>query len=211
MSNAVAVSRRALLALTPAALLALSLRPAFAATPIGKAVAVTGRADLKRAGAVTSLALDSDIMLDDEVVTRTNGSAQLLLSPDTMINLGAGAQLLIDQFIAEQGGTLNLGSGALVLDRPEGSAPETTTIKTAFAMIGVRGTKMFAGPSKGVFGVFVEHGEVRVLAKGVGRILRAGDGVNIAAPGEAPSEVAKWGAPRIAEAYASVGLKPPAA
>lgn len=200
------LSRRAVLALTPAALLALSLRPAFAAAPIGKAVSVNGTADLKRAGALSTLTPDTEILLDDEVVTRSNGSAQLLLTPDTMINLGAGAQLLIDQFIASQGGTLTLGSGAMVFDRPDGAAPETTTIKTAFAMIGVRGTKFFAGPSKGVFGVFVEHGKVRVLGNGVRRLLRAGDGVDIAKPGDAPSEIKKWGAPRIAEAYASVGL-----
>jgi ferric-dicitrate binding protein FerR (iron transport regulator) len=205
MADALTLSRRALLALVPASALAFSLRPALAATAIGKAVSVDGLADLNRAGTITALTPDTEIELDDQVVTR-NGSAQLLLTPDTLINLGAGAQLLIDAFIANQGGTLTLGSGALVFDRPDGVVPETTTIKTAFAMIGVRGTKFFAGPSKGAFGVFVERGEVRVLANGVARNLAAGDGVDIAAPGEAPSAVKKWGAPRIAEAYASVGL-----
>ena len=206
MSTLTALSRRSLLALTPAALLALSLRPAWAATSIGKAVTVNGLADLRRGATVGTLMPDTEIMIDDEVITRTDGSAQLLLTPDTVVNLGAGARLLIDAFIANQGGTLTLGSGALAFDRPEGAAPEDTTIKTAFAMIGVRGTKFFAGPSKDVFGVFVERGSVRVLAAGVSRVLHDGDGVDIAAPGSPPSEVKKWGAPRIAAAYASVGL-----
>ncbi|MHB1103002.1 MAG: FecR family protein [Devosia sp.] len=200
------LSRRLLLASTPAAMLALAVRPASAAIPIGRAVSVEGGADVQRGAEHTPLTADVELMLDDLVITREDGFAQLLLTPDTLINLGSGAQLLIDQYIANQGGVLQLGGGALVFDRPDGARDEDVTIRTAFAMIGVRGTRFFAGPSKGAFGVFVERGEVSVLAADVKRILRAGDGVDIAAPGEPPSEIKPWGQPRIDAAYASVGL-----
>jgi len=36
----------------------------------------------------------------------------------------------------------------------------------------------------------------------------AGDGVTLPAAGQPPTEVARWGAPRIAAAFASVGLSP---
>ena len=91
--------------------------------------------------------------------------------------------------------------------RPEGLAKIDLTMRTAFGMIGVRGTKFFAGPSRGVFGVFVEHGLVEVTGGGVTRQVGRGQGVDIATPGAAPSEVAQWGDARIREAYASVGVR----
>jgi len=115
--------------------------------------------------------------------------------------------LLIDTFIAGQGGTIELGTGQMVFDRPEGLAKIDLTMRTAFGMIGVRGTKFFAGPSRGVFGVFVEHGLVEVTGGGVTRQVGRGQGVDIATPGAAPSEVAQWGGARIREAYASVGVR----
>ena len=200
------ISRRRLLALMPAAGLILATRPAYAAVPVGSAIDVQGIVKAQRGTDLQDLAPDSDILLDDLVLTAEDSFAELLLKTDTTINLGGGAQLLIDQFVIDQGGVLVLGSGAMVFDRPEGAPAADVTIKTTFAMIGVRGTKFFAGPSNGVFGVFCEHGEVRVLAFGVKRILNAGDGCDFAALGEPPSEIKQWGAPRIAAAYASVGL-----
>ena len=95
----------------------------------------------------------------------------------------------------------------MVFDRPEGLAKIDLTVRTAFGMIGVRGTKFFAGPSRGVFAVFVEHGLVEVSGAGVTRQVAPGQGVEIATPGAAPGEITQWGAARIREAYASVGIR----
>ena len=81
------------------------------------------------------------------------------------------------------------------------------SMRTAFGMIGVRGTKFFAGPNRGVFAVFVEHGLVEVTGGGVTREVGMGEGVEIAQPGAAPSEVTAWGQERINEAYASAGAR----
>ena len=200
------IRRRRLLALMPAAGLILAAGPAYADVPVGSAVDVQGSVKVQRGMLLQDLAPDSDIMLDDLILTAKGSFAELLLKTDTTINLSGEAQLLIDQFIIDQGGVLELGSGAMVFDRPEGATPADVTIKTAFAMIGVRGTKFFAGPSNEVFGVFAERGEVSVLANGVKRVLHAGEGCDVAAPGAAPSEVGPWGQKRIDAAYASVGL-----
>jgi len=93
-----------------------------------------------------------------------------------------------------------------MFDRADDLPKIKLTVRSRFGLIAVRGTKFFAGPSKGVFGIFVERGEVQVTAAGVSRSLKAGDGVDIAKPGQPPSEVKQWGKPRIEAAYASVGL-----
>ena len=97
----------------------------------------------------------------------------------------------------------------MVFDRPENLRPLDLTVRSTFARIGVRGTRFFAGPSKGVFAVFVERGSVEVSgsARGAGstRILGPGEGVDITRAGRA-GPVVRWGQARIDAAFASVGL-----
>ena len=140
------------------------------------------------------------------VETEAESFARLDLAGRTIVHLGSRARLLIDRFVAETGGVLELGEGAMLLDRAEELPKIDLTIRSGFGVIAVRGTRFFAGPSRGAFGVFVDRGAVDVEAAGVTRRLVAGDGVDIKAPGEPPSEVRKWGKPRIDEAMASVGL-----
>lgn len=73
---------------------------------------------------------------------------------------GENTEVLLDSFLAEQGGTIELVSGDMVFDRPEGTPKIDLTIRTTFGQIGVRGTKFFTGKSRGNFAVFVEHGLV---------------------------------------------------
>jgi ferric-dicitrate binding protein FerR (iron transport regulator) len=77
-------------------------------------------------------------------------------------------------------------------------------IQTSFGLIAVRGTRFFAGQSAGVFGVFVERGRVAVSAAGTEVLVRAGQGTNIAHPGDAPTPAAPWGGARIRAALESV-------
>lgn len=143
----------------------------------------------------------------DYVSTSINSFADLALS-ETRILLGPQTELLIDSFIAGQGGTLELGLGRMVFDRPEGLPKIDVAVRTVFGMIGVRGTTFFCGPSRAAaFAVFVEHGAVSVEGGGVTRTVTAGQGVDFSRPGAPPSEPTNWGQARIREAYASVGLR----
>src|SRR5690606_10048350 len=139
--------------------------------------------------------------IDDRVRTREDGFALLLLNDLTRINLGASSELTIDQFIIDQGGTITMG-GAMLFDRPSDLPPTDITILTAFGQIGVRGTRFFAGPTKGKFSVFVDHGKIVVTGGGEERVLMAGEGVEFEAVGAAPGPVVKWGEGRIVEAFA---------
>lgn len=201
------VSRRLFLAGAALALTGVGIRATQANSIIGKAVEITGDVTRKQADRLEGLKAGASLMDHDFVATGKESFAELALGEDTSLLLGSETELLIDTFIAGQGGTIELGTGQMVFDRPEGLAKIDLTMRTAFGMIGVRGTKFFAGPSRGVFGVFVEHGLVEVTGGGVTRQVGRGQGVDIAAPGAAPSEVARWGEARIREAYASVGIR----
>lgn len=178
-----------------------------AADPIGTTRSLTGEAQLRRAGQAAALHVADALMEGDEVATLAASTAGLELFSATQIALGPEARFTIDRFAADLGGVVTVG-GAMVFDRPDDLPKLDLTVESTFAQIGVRGTRFFAGPSKGVYGIFVARGAVEVRAGGETRRLGPGDGVDIASPGAVPSPVAQWKAPRIAAAFASVGLTP---
>ena len=77
-------------------------------------------------------------------------------------------------------------------------------MRSPFGLIAVRGTRFFAGPSNGVFGVFVERGRVLVVGVDTAVIVEGGFGTDIARPGAEPTAPHPWAAPRIVNAMASV-------
>ncbi len=203
----VSLSRRLFLAGGALALTGIGIRATQANVVIGRAVAVSGEVNRRQENLLEGLKAGANLMDRDFVTTGRESFAELALGEDTSLHLGSETELLIDSFIAGQGGVIELGTGQMVFDRPEGLAKIDLTMRTAFGMIGVRGTKFFAGPNRGVFSVFVEHGRVEVTGGGVTRAVSRGEGVEIKAPGEAPGEVKQWGEARIREAYASAGIR----
>ncbi|GLS78227.1 hypothetical protein GCM10007904_35640 [Oharaeibacter diazotrophicus] len=171
--------------------------------PVGVVGDAEGAAFARRQS-TRRLEVRSSILLGDLVWTAARSRAALDLDGGTRINLGPKARLRIDRFVAAAGGTLELGEGALVFDRPDDLPKLDLQVRTTFGLIGVRGTRFFAGPSRGSFGVFVARGSVRVYTGGAERVLEAGDGVDIPARFARPSPVKKWGAARVDEAFASV-------
>jgi hypothetical protein len=77
-------------------------------------------------------------------------------------------------------------------------------IRSPFALIAVRGTRVFAGPSNGPFGIFVERGVVTVTGGGQQVVLHSGEGTDFFTPGSAPTPVKRWQPPHIRAALASV-------
>ena len=146
----------------------------------------------------------SSLFIGDRVLTGAASRLTMLLGEDTTIKLGERANLLIDKFLAQTGGEIVLDGGPMLFDRPPGARAMTMRIKSSYGLIAVRGTKFFAGPSNGVFGVFVDHGTVVVAADGEEVTLNAGQGTNLSSPGAKPTAPAAWGAERIRNALASV-------
>ncbi len=62
----------------------------------------------------------------------------------------------------------------------------------------------FAGPSKGVIGVFVTHGVVDLTSGGVTVPLHDGEGSDVARRGATPTAPKVWGAARVQAALGSI-------
>jgi hypothetical protein len=140
------LSRRFFIAGAALALTGIGIRTTQANAIIGKAVEITGDVTRKQAERLEGLKAGASLMDHDFVKTGKGSFASLELGDDTSLLLGSETELLIDTFIAGQGGVIELGTGQMVFDRPEGLAKIDLTVRTAFGMIGVRGTKFFAGP-----------------------------------------------------------------
>jgi hypothetical protein len=195
---------------------AMALAPAFSAfaeDEIGKVLDTKGDVLKSQNDIETKIKSGSSLINNDLITTGKRSFASMTLGSDTKIIMGEETEVLLDSFLAEQGGVLELVSGDMVFDRPEGKPKIDLTIRTTFGQIGVRGTKFFTGRNRGNFAVFVEHGLVEVKSGGTIRKVAAGEGVDIASDaktrsmfGADISETRKWGKGRIEEAYKSVGL-----
>jgi ferric-dicitrate binding protein FerR (iron transport regulator) len=192
--------RHGVLAL-PLALVAL---PILGAEPAGSVEEVDGEAFAVANAVRRMLQRLAPVFLGDQVGTGAASRLGMRLGRDTTIRLGERARLRIDRFLLDAGGEITLRSGPLLFDRPAGSIPAPIQIRSPFALIAVRGTRFFAGPSNGAFGIFVERGSVAVSSAGRRVILRDGEGTDFSAPGTRPTPVKRWGPERIRAALASV-------
>jgi ferric-dicitrate binding protein FerR (iron transport regulator) len=177
---------------------------AGAAESVGSVVNGIGSAVLVRSTKRIPAAKGADVILDDLAVTGELSRLELQLGAGTHIKLGASTTLSIDRFIAgDRTNHVGLRKGAAFVDRPPDAEPNFS-MSTPYALIAVRGTRFFAGPSNGVFGVFVQQGQVDVRTRWPTIRLTAGEGTDIAFPGACPTAPARWPDPRVAAAIASV-------
>jgi hypothetical protein len=198
--------RRALFRLAGMGIVALSanLSRALARELAGAVEEVKGEAFAEAERQRRNLEDAAPIFLADEVSTGSASRLAIRLGKDTTVRLGEQARLKIDSSLEKVGGELILSSGPLLFDRVPGAKPRPLHIRSAFGLIAVRGTRFFAGPSANVFGVFVQRGSVAVSAAGKEVVLRAGEGSNIAHPGDAPTDPAPWRQARIDAALGSI-------
>ncbi len=145
---------------------------------------------------------DADVFVGDSVGTGADSSLGLLLGTATKVQLGAETQLRINRFVVDAGGILYLNHGAILYDHEPAGGPDSLTVRSPFGLVAVRGTRFFAGPSNGVFGVFVERGVVTVVGVNTAVNVGSGQGTNIAAPGAEPSPPSVWAPARVAAAMA---------
>jgi ferric-dicitrate binding protein FerR (iron transport regulator) len=182
----------------------LSLLHAVATDAAGEVADLRGAAFADAGQQRRTLDKASPIFVGDRVATGAASRLTMRLGTDTTIKLGENAQLVIDRFLPEAGGEISLESGPMLFDHPPGARRIPMQIRSAFALIAVRGTQFFAGPSNGVFGVFVQDGVVEVSAAGSTATLSAGQGTNLQKPGAVPTPPVNWGQARIDAAYESV-------
>jgi ferric-dicitrate binding protein FerR (iron transport regulator) len=177
--------------------------PGLALVRVGAVTSAVGSAFLERSASRMPAAGGADVLLDDLALTGEDSRLDLRIGRATRIKLGSRSQLRIDRFVAGASADVELLDGPAFIDHRPGAEPGFT-LTSPYALIAARGTGFFAGPSAGVFGVFVYNGRVDVRTR-VGSVrLRAGEGTDIAAPGAAPTPPKRWGAARIEAALISV-------
>jgi ferric-dicitrate binding protein FerR (iron transport regulator) len=180
------------------------LRPLCAADEaVGAVSEVTGEAVAQLNDRRRKLEHKSPLYLGDTINTGAQSRLRAVLERKTSLRLGANTRVRIDQFLINTGGELVLDSGALLIDISS-KLSKGLEVQSPFALIAVRGTRFFAGPIEGIFGVFVSRGEVDVIAADRTVRLKTGEGTDIARPGDAPGPVKKWGRPKIDKAMALV-------
>lgn len=180
---------------------------AFAAPPAGAAekaagsvVAVTGTALADRTPEEHRLATRDPVFLADTITTGAASQLELRLGRDLTLQLGEKGTLTLADFSDEI--TVALEDGAVFVDKNPASSSQPLVIDSRFGQVSVRGTRVFVGPSREPFAVFVERGTVTVTGGGSTVTVTAGQGTAIAAPGQPPTPPALWGQARIDAALA---------
>jgi ferric-dicitrate binding protein FerR (iron transport regulator) len=198
MLSKAATARRGFLALASAYLLAPLAAPlALAANALGKVSDISGAAFAAHDGKLRGLAMSSAVFLGDQVATSADGRVSLVLAGKTTLRLGASTKVTLDNFIANSGGELTLGQGAIAFEATANGFSRGVKIKSPYALIAVRGTKFYAGRLGTGFSVFVESGTVSVRGGGKTVMLGKGEGTDIKRRGDPPGPVKKWGPPKI--------------
>jgi hypothetical protein len=177
---------------------------ALAAEPAGQVEMSRGECYAQTATERRALKPSAPVFIGDAVATGVQSALAMLLGTATEVKLGAEAHLRIDRFVVNAGGVLMLERGGMLYDHKADGGPGDVTVRGPFGLVAVRGTRFFAGPSNGVFGVFVERGAVTVVGVYTAVEVVSGLGTNIAYPGAEPTPPAPWGKARIEGAMASV-------
>jgi ferric-dicitrate binding protein FerR (iron transport regulator) len=190
-------------------LVVAGIRPDLAAAAIqvveaGSVLRATGQSTGQLRGAKRNLAVGDSVFIDDMLSTAASARLAAKLGELTQLSLGERTRVRIDKFLVDRGGDLVLERGAILFDRPDDKPSGPLNVTTPFGLIAARGTKFFAGPSAGVFGIFVVHGLVTVKNRGGQVSLTNGQGTNLTSRRIAPTPPKAWGDARISQALASV-------
>jgi hypothetical protein len=172
--------------------------------PAGEVDTSRGKCYAQTSAMRRALAPAAELFIGDTVATGEQSAISLRLGSATQVKLGAEARLRIDRFVVNAGGLLVLDSGAMVYDHDPKADQGNVAVRVPFGLVAVRGTRFFAGPSNGVFGVFVERGEVMVVGANTAVTVAPSFGSDLAGAGAEPTVPHQWNAARIASAFASV-------
>jgi ferric-dicitrate binding protein FerR (iron transport regulator) len=117
----------------------------------------------------------------------------------------SGARFTLDLGGRGRVGTVELLSGALLLEVPKKSGGKQFQVITPQAIAAVRGTKWAVDAVENKTSVFVVNGQVAVRRRADGQnvTLRPGDGVDV--DGAGPMTVKRWPSARVAALMARLG------
>lgn len=199
------IDRRSLFA--SAAVFGIGILPTGAlaqAISAGTVESLRGTASASRNGATRKLVGSGPVYIADRVETDAGARLALKLGQRTMLRLGEKTSVSIDEYLIDAGGEIVLDDGALLFERVGPPAKSPLSVRSPYGLIAVRGTTFFAGPSNGVFGVFVSTGRVTVTGGNRTVTVAAGQGTDIARPGARPTPPKTWAAARVQAALRAI-------
>ncbi|MFB9266015.1 FecR domain-containing protein [Bradyrhizobium erythrophlei] len=142
------------------------------AQEVGKAAAVNPAATAN----LRTIAIGSSIAHKERIQTATGGSVQLLFLDKTTMTIGPNSDLTIDEYVFDPTGNTGkiaatLGKGALRFVGGQISHNGDAEIRTANAVIGIRGGTAFISPEH----VYTGYGLATVNSGGTRVALRTGE------------------------------------
>jgi hypothetical protein len=118
------------------------------AADIGQVKVVKGPVTVERAGQVMAAAVGMRVSTADIVRTGASASVGITLIDDTLLSAGPNSVLTLDRVDYEPStqkgrldATLGTGTLAVVSGRIAKQSPDAMTVRTPFAVLGVRGTE----------------------------------------------------------------------
>ena len=134
---------------------ATTARSAVEQSEAGSVLTANGVATGELAGARRPLAAGAPVFISEILATGAEARLAVRLGTTTQLSLGERTRIRIDRFLIDRGGELVLGRGAFLFDRPSDPPAGPLEVRTPFGLIVARGTRFFAGPVDGIFGVYV--------------------------------------------------------
>jgi hypothetical protein len=128
--------------------LALLLTVARAADDVGQIKVAKGQVSVDRSGRALPAQVGMGLAAADVVKTGADGSAGITMRDDSRLSIGPNSVLVLERFefdsTTHQGrfdSRLDRGTLAVVSGRLARQSPETMTVRTPSAVLGVRGTE----------------------------------------------------------------------
>jgi hypothetical protein len=132
--------------------LAVALLFGFAAVAgaaeIGQVKVAKGQVAIERQGTSIPAIVGTRLQTADVVKTGADGSVGITMDDDSLLSAGPNSALSLDRYVFDattnQGKfdtTLNKGSLAIISGRIAKQSPDAMTVRTPFAILGVRGTE----------------------------------------------------------------------
>lgn len=185
----------------------------WAAEPAGRIGRQAGDASIVRAGVEVPPAGGTEVFQRDHLTTAAGGRVEVVFTDGTTITLAESSEVAIDSWRFSAEGSpghlfLRLVAGSILLEagRLADLSDQQLRLRTPVATVGVRGTRFWAGPLEGRFGVLLLAGDITVEnTSGRVELFTPGTGVFIAVPeGGLPRELAEP-----ADAWIGPGAPPP--
>ncbi len=186
-----------------------------AAAPIARVIQQSGTVEVRRDETRLASHLGRRLYAGDSVVTGQGGRVVLEFTDRSLLALGAGTEVRLDDYTVEGAsgslkGLLSLLGGILRMSIVQSTKAEDFSIRTETAIASARSTDWIVEAKPSETTVFVLSGVVTVAGGAQDASVRvsAGEGTSVAASTAAgPTAPKIWGAKRAADALSRTGIE----